>query len=201
MSQKLHLVVSCHPLPGSLCHHLAAHIVSRLQAEGRHVEHIDLYDSGFDPRLTVAERRSYYDGAYDDHLVQRHIALLQQAQILILVFPTWWFGFPAVLKGWFDRVWAPGFAYDHADDLGPIRPRLKNLRHVLAVTTLGAPWFVDVLLLRRPLRRVLKWALIGTCARQAKFRMLSLYKAENIAPSRLQHFISRIDAALLKMKL
>jgi len=39
---------------------------------------------------------------------------LMSAEALVLVFPTWWFGFPAILKGWFDRVWAPGIAYDHA---------------------------------------------------------------------------------------
>ncbi len=161
MQNKRVLVVSCHPLQKSLCHHVTRHILQRLASAGHEAEHLDLYKNEFSARLTEQERRSYYDGPYDDCAVSEEISSLLHADTLILVFPTWWFSFPAVLKGWFDRVWAPGIAYDHADDLGPIRPRLENMQQVLAVTTLGAPWFVDALLLRSPVKRVLKWAIIG----------------------------------------
>ena len=80
----------------------------------------------------------------------------------MLLFPTWWFGFPAMLKGWFDRVWGPGIAYDHASDLGPIKPRLNNLKKVLVVTTLGSPWWVDRLVMWQPVKRVMKMALLDS---------------------------------------
>jgi putative NADPH-quinone reductase len=113
---------------------------------------------------------------------------LLAAEAMVLVFPTWWFGFPAILKGWFDRVWAPGFAYDHAEEYGPIKPRLSNLRHMLAVTSLGAPWWVDRFILRQPVKRVLKTAIVGTCAPQCRMRMLSLYKSERPAAPRVERF-------------
>lgn len=95
------------------------------------------------------------------------------------MFPTWWFGFTAILKCWFDRVWAPGVAYDHASDLGSIQPRLLNLRRALAITSLGSPWWVGRLLWQ-PVKCVLKTALLGTCAPASRFEMLSLHLAEKL---------------------
>jgi len=192
------LLVIAHPLEDSLCAHLAGRAAQALAAGGHEVVHEDLYAQGFVPALTAGERRSYYAGPYDSALVAQQAARLLEAEALVLVFPTWWFGFPAILKGWFDRVWGPGIAYDHADDLGAIRPRLHRLRRVLAVTTLGSPWWVDRLILRQPVRRVLKSALLGTCAPACRFEMLSLYKGEKLAPEAVRAFAERVGRAIRK---
>ncbi len=131
------LVVVAHPLRESLCHLLAERAVSALRAGGHEVAVEDLCAGAFPPALTPAERASYYAGPFDGTAVRNEIDRLRSAEGLVLCFPTWWFGFPATLKGWFDRVWAPGVAYDHADDLGAIRPRLTGLRQALAVTSLA----------------------------------------------------------------
>lgn len=123
---------------------------------GHEVTVEDLYAEKFEPALTVVERESYYSGSYESSNVAEQSGRLQEAQALILLFPTWWFGFPAMLKGWFDRVWGPGIAYDHASDFGPIKPRLDNLRKVLVVTTLGSPWWVDRLVMWQPVKRIMK---------------------------------------------
>ncbi len=190
------LLLTAHPLQDSLCAHLAARAAQALAAAGHEVIHEDLYAQGFAPALTAAERRSYYTPCYDGADVAQQSARLLEAEALVLVFPTWWFGFPAILKGWFDRVWGPGIAYDHADDLGAIRPRLLQLRRVLAVTTLGSPWWVDCFVLRRPVRRVLKTALLGTCAPACRFEMLSLYGSEKPAPEAVRAFEGRLERAI-----
>jgi putative NADPH-quinone reductase len=192
------LVLIAHPVADSLCHTLAQAVISALTARGHEVIVENLYAAGFSPALTVAERQSYYGPAFDASATQQQIDRLLSAQALVLVFPTWWFGFPAILKGWFDRVWAPGIAYDHATDLGPITPRLHGLQHALAITSLGSPWWVDRLVLRQPVRRVLKTALLGTCAPKCRFGMLSLYQAESLGQARVQAFCARIERALAK---
>ena len=192
------LVVIAHPNTDSLCHLMAQSAVAALRAGGHEVMIEDLYLSGFSPALTVNERRSYYSPAFDSDGVRDQIDRLLSAEALVLVFPTWWFSFPAMLKGWFDRIWAPGIAYDHATELGPIRPRLHNLQSALAVTSLGSPWWVDRLILRQPVKRVLKTALLGTCAPRCRFQMLSLYKAESLTQVEVQSFCSRIERALCK---
>lgn len=190
------LVVVAHPLNDSLCHYLAEQAVAHLAAKGHDVTVFNLYDEAFQPSLSGSERDSYYKNVFHSDGLHSEIEQLKRAERLVLVFPTWWFGFPAILKGWFDRVWAPGHAYDHASDLGPILPRLSNLREMNVVTTLGSPWWVDWFVLRRPVRRVLKLALLGACSRGCRFKMLSLYNSEMVSRERLGKFLARLKSVL-----
>lgn len=189
------LVVVAHPLPDSLCRSLARFAIERLEAAGHEVTVEDLYGSGFGAALTEAERRSYYAAAFDASAVADEMARLTEAEALVLVFPTWWYGFPAILKGWFDRVWSPGIAFDHASNFGPIKPRLK-LARVLAITTLGSPWWIDTLVLWQPVRRILRIAILGACARGVRFNMLSLHSAEKPTQKRVTRFDQRIANVL-----
>lgn len=191
-------VVVAHPDAASLCHSVAQSTIRALADAGHQVEVEDLYQAGFPPSMTPAERQSYYLAPFDASLVKEQIGRLLDAEALVLVFPTWWFGFPAILKGWFDRVWAPGVAYDHGAELGPIRPRLDRLRQALVVTSLGSPWWVDRLVLRQPVRRILRTALLGTCARACRFEMMSLYKAERLSAGKVQAFRARLGKTLAR---
>lgn len=190
------LIVSAHPAACSLTGHLADRLA---EVAGPDVERLDLYARGFSPALTAAERASTYADAFDTRDIAAEIAQLRRAEVLVLVFPTWWFGMPAILKGWIDRVWAPGHAYDHASDLGPITGRLTGLRAVLVVTTLGAPAWVDWLVLRRPVRRVLRWGVVKVCAPQARFAFYALYAAEKVSPERLTGFEARVIRTLRRL--
>lgn len=191
------LVVIAHPSATSLSHTLAAEAVRCLMAAGHTVIVEDLYATSFAPALTGAERASYYSCDYDARAIAAEIARLQEAEALVLVFPTWWFGFPAILKGWFDRVWAPGVAYDHGT---PIQPRLKQLRYTLAITTLGAPAIIDWCVMFRPVWRVLRIGIIAACAPQSRFTLLSLYSAETVTAARLATFSARMTRALAKWR-
>jgi NAD(P)H dehydrogenase (quinone) len=192
------LVVIAHPIQESLCHSLATKAIEELGAAGHEVLIEDLYRNDFAAPLTVAERSSYYSQCYETVSVQPEVDRLLSAEALVLCFPTWWFGFPAILKGWFDRVWGPCVAYDHATDLGPIKPRLHKLRKVLVVTTLGAPWWVDWLVMHQPVKRVLKTAIIGTCAPNCQFEMLSLYKSELLDAAQVKRFSKKLEKSLAK---
>lgn len=147
----------------------------------------------FSPLLTPEERASYYI-SFDASEVTQEIEDLAWAEAIVLVFPTWWFGPPAILKGWFDRVWAPGVAYDHASDLGAIQPRLRRLQKVVAITTLGSPWWVDWLVLRQPVRRILKTAILRTCAPQASLTFLSFYECESLSSQSFGAALVRVSA-------
>jgi len=194
------LIVTTHPLDESLCKLLSKHIEYMLVEMGHDVSIEDLYAENFEPALSIKERESYYIGNYDSSNVIIQVNRLQKSEALILVFPTWWFGFPAMLKGWFDRVWGPGIAYDHASDYGPITPRLENLRKVLVVTTLGSPWWVDRLIMRQPVKRIMKMALLGTCAKKSKLQFLSLYNSEKLNEKKIEVFKKRIDKLLSTWK-
>ncbi|GGK76067.1 NAD(P)H-dependent oxidoreductase [Amphritea balenae] len=188
------LVVLAHPLENSLCKYLANKTINHLKNKGYQVTVKDLYSEGFNPVLSKPERESYYREQFDENQVKSDIEQLKQAESLVLIFPTWWFGFPAILKGWFDRVWAPGHAYDHASDYGPIKQRLDNLKEMKVVTTLGSPWWVDTFILRKPIKKVLKLALLGACTTNCKFKMLSLYKSEKLNKEKIDNFVGKIES-------
>jgi len=190
------LIVTTHPLNDSLCKLLSKHVEEKLKNQGHEVVVEDLYSEGFESALTAVERESYYVDSYELSGVSEQVKRLKEAEALILLFPTWWFGFPAMLKGWFDRVWGPGVAYDHASDLGSIKPLLNNLEKVLVITSLGSPWWVDKLIMRQPVKRVIKTAILGTCAKNSKLKFLSLYKCEKLSKQQISRFKQRIDKAL-----
>lgn len=192
------LVVTAHPLAGSLCKRLQGTLAGQLDKMGHEVVFEDLYGDGFEPALTAVERQSYYGETYDQSGISASTAKLQNAEALILVFPTWWFGFPAILKGWFDRVWAPGIAFDHASDLSAITPRLNNLKKVIAVTTLGSPWWVDRLILRQPVRRILRVALLNSCTTNCTLQFLSLYSSETLDNKKIESYERKIVRALAR---
>ncbi len=106
------LVVLAHPLPESFAASVARSVRETLEASGHPVDFLDLYADDFDPRLTAAERASYFTGSYDHSAVDPYVARLKSADGLILVFPQWWFNLPAILKGFIDRVFVPGVAFE-----------------------------------------------------------------------------------------
>ena len=184
------LIVTAHPLPHSLTARLEDTLEAQARAHGWQITRRDLYDRDFDPRLTAEERHGYYTTPAATLAEEKQE--LTQAQVLILVFPTWWFGFPAILKGWFDRVWTPGHAFDHSPGFGPMLPRLDALQEVFAVTTMGAPAWIDWLVLRRPLQRILRLAIVRPCAPKARVTWRALHSAEAVAEPR----IARLEATL-----
>lgn len=181
------LVVLAHPQPASLNAHLADRVAQRLRRAGHDVVLRDLYAEGFDPVLTPRERAQYYAEPFEDK------AGLGDVDGLVLVFPTWWFAPPAILKGWIDRTFLPGIAYTHAPGGAALVPHLTGLRAVMAVTTLGAAGWVDWLILRRPVAQMLRWGVVRACAPQARFSMLSLYRSEQLDASRLTRFETRLE--------
>lgn len=196
MAEPACLLVSCHPLKDSLCHHLVERVEAGLKARGIAYEHLDLYADAFSASLTVAERESYFTDRFDDAEVADQIAQLLRAKILILVFPTWWFNVPARLKGWFDRVWGPRIAFTHTPDKRTIMPTLKGLEHCLVITTLASRWWVDNLMVRHPVKRFIKGVMLRGCAPQSGYEMLSFYDAIGADEGRVETFRQRIDKAV-----
>jgi NAD(P)H dehydrogenase (quinone) len=192
------LLVLAHPLQDSLCGELARTAIAEIKARGHDLRVQDLYRDGFSPVLTAHERATYY-AAFAREGVHDEIANLEWAEAIVLVFPTWWFGFPAILKGWFDRVWSPGIAYDHSPDLGSIRPRLHGLRKAVAITTLGSPWWIDTFVFRRPVRRILKTGILGPCAAACRLDFIPIYRSEKITAAGVEIAQQKVRFAIARL--
>ena len=90
------LVVTCHPLPDSFTAAVAERAVTALRDRGDEMRVTDLYAEGFDPLFTAAEREHHLDPG-PDPAVAHHAADLKWCERLVLVYPTWWSGQPAMM--------------------------------------------------------------------------------------------------------
>lgn len=107
------LVVCAHLRSDSLTAATAARTRDRLIADGYTVDLLDLYAEGFDPVLLPDDEPDWTDPAKEYSAgVRAHMSRVAAADLIVVVFPVWWFGLPAMAKGWVDRVWNRGFAYE-----------------------------------------------------------------------------------------
>jgi NAD(P)H dehydrogenase (quinone) len=125
------LLVAANPDPRSLTHYALERLETALQPGS--VEIADLSAEGFDPRFTPADRRAYHDGGnYPADVTAEH-RRLERATDLVLVFPVYWWSMPALLKGWIDRVFVNGWAFEHSPASG-LQPKLQGLTtHLLPI--------------------------------------------------------------------
>jgi putative NADPH-quinone reductase len=191
-------VVHCHPLADSYGHALFRVVVETLERSGHQVVATDLYREGFAPAMTEAERRSYVRPPYDETAVAAYTDILRRADGLIFVFPQWWFAMPAMLKGYFDRVWGPGIAFEH-DPAGGIRPRLAHVRVFGVVTSYGSPWWVVRLVAGDPGRKVLMRALKPMCGPRVRSFYLAHYDMDRSTPASREAFIARVRARIIRL--
>ncbi|MBB3916592.1 NAD(P)H dehydrogenase (quinone) [Rhizobium pisi] len=191
------LLLLAHPLPESFAASVARTAREALEASGHIVDLLDLYAEDFDPRLSEAERRGYFDVPYDTSAVAGIADRVKAADGLVLVFPQWWFNFPAILKGFFDRIFAPGVAFTHDAAGGRIVPELTNIRLLYALTTTGSPWWLVHLYMGNPVRRLLKRGIANFCSKKLVFRMLSLHDMDRATEVKRKAHLERVRKALI----
>lgn len=109
------LTVLDHPDPASFSAAVAKRFNAGAEAAGHSTELADLHAEGFDPRWSMADIE-HDDGASAPADVRDEQARIARADAICLVFPVFWWGMPAMTKGWLDRVWSWGWAYDQLDD-------------------------------------------------------------------------------------
>lgn len=129
------LIVFAHPNPKSFGKGIVDAIQKASDSVGIATRVRDLYELGFDPILKASDFESFLSGQIpeDIKVEQEHISW---ADVVTFVFPVWWAGFPAVLKGYVDRVFSYGFAYEYVD--GVPNGLLKGKKALLFSTT-GTP--------------------------------------------------------------
>jgi putative NADPH-quinone reductase len=106
-----------------------------LETRGWQVDDCDLNAEAFPAVMSCEERRTYHDLSINQNPVKQYVDRLQAAQALVFVYPVWNFGYPAILKGFFDRVFLPGVSFKLVD--GEVRPALTNIAKMAAITTYG----------------------------------------------------------------
>ena len=182
------LVLFAHPCPESFSAALHERVVGTLRGRGWDVDDCDLNAEGFSPVLTMEERRAYHDVGANVAPVAGYVERLRAAEALIFVFPVWNFGYPAILKGFLDRVFLPGVSFRLED--GKVKPNLTHVRKLAAVTTYGGTR-VRAIMAGDPPRKSVTRAVWHVC-RPEKLRYLALYDMNRATDAARSAFLDRV---------
>ncbi|MDM5190603.1 NAD(P)H-dependent oxidoreductase [Bacillus sp. DX4.1] len=128
-----HLIIYAHPNPQSFNHAILETVQGQLEEKGHEVRVRDLYALNFNPVLATDDFISFSQGNTPAEIEeeQKHIAW---ADNIIFIYPVWWAGLPAILKGYVDRVFSHGFAYAYSENG---IEKLLNGKKGLLLSTMG----------------------------------------------------------------
>jgi putative NADPH-quinone reductase len=190
------LYLYCHPLPESFHAGLRVEALAGLKRAAHEIDLLDLYAERFDPVLSEEGRRHYHDESVNQRGLEPLVARLKAAEALVLQFPTWCFGPPAMLKGFFDRLFMPGVAFDLKNP-AKVAPMLGNIRKIAGIVTYGRPRLTAFYMgdpPRKIVTRYVKWF----AAPGARVDYHGLYHLNIATLGQRQGFVRRVSAAMAK---
>ncbi|MEL6915396.1 MAG: NAD(P)H-dependent oxidoreductase [Pseudomonadota bacterium] len=190
------LVIYCHPSPSSFTAAVRDVVLARLEAAGCEVRLRDLYAEGFEPVLSGPEWQGYLDCPANRAPVEAHVRDLEWATALIFVYPTWWYGLPAMLKGWLDRVLIPDVAFRMPQAEGEtIKPGLQHIDRLAVFTTCGANYWLTRFI-GAPGRRTLMRGVGLLLKRRAKKVFAAHYLMDTTPRPRLAAHLDKVGRAM-----
>jgi NAD(P)H dehydrogenase (quinone) len=184
------LVIFAHPVETSFSAALHRATVEALRVAGHEVDDCDLYAEGFNPVMSRQERIDYHDESICTKPVQAYVDRLRAAEGLVLCTPVWNYGYPAILKGFLDRVFLPGVSFKLVN--GKVAPNLHHIKKIAAVTTYGGTRFRSLLVGDAP-RKAFTRALRATVHPLARSRYLALYDMNRNSEATCAAFLKKVS--------
>lgn len=126
------LIIYAHPYNGSFNNYVKSLVIDLIKEKDEELDVIDLNGDNFNPVMTKDDLKLFSKGEYHDPLALKYVEMLKNADNLILIFPIWWYGEPAILKGFYDKVLLKGHTYD---DSNKIMKGLLNIKKATILTT------------------------------------------------------------------
>lgn len=192
------LVVAVHPRTDSLAAAALERVRTALHVGAHSVTLIDLYAEGFDPLLSADEHRRHREPPESKPQVADHVALVRACDMLVLVYPTWWGAQPAMLKGWFERVWVNGVAAEVHDDGRPPSPLLTDIKRIVVVTTHGSPKWINAVQGEAG-KRFAKRSLRASVNRRCRVHWIALYGVDRSTHDQRSRFLDRVSRRLARI--
>ncbi|TCR72759.1 NAD(P)H-dependent oxidoreductase [Rhizobium sp. BK376] len=187
------LVLHSHPVEESYGAALHRQTNESLRQAGHEVDDCNLYAEGFDPVLSRHDRLIYHDYPDNTELVKPHVERLQRAEALVICTPVWNFGFPAILKGYFDRVWLPGVTFELVN--GKVKSKLQHIRKVAAVLTYGADPF-RAFVAGNPPKKIVKRVIRAQIKPFAPVTFLAHYDMNRSTEETRKRFLARVKSQM-----
>ena len=188
------LYIYCHPLPESFHPAIREVALAGLNEAGHEIDLFDLYAERFDPVLSEDGPRHCHDETRNRAGLESYVGRLTAAEAIVMQFPTWCFGMPAMLKGFCDRLLVPGVAFDLADP-AHVKPLLTDVAKIAGIVTYGRLWHMAKWMgdpLKKMVTRYLRWFSGG----RAKAEYHALYHLNVATEAQRKGFIARFGAAI-----
>ena len=187
------LYLFCHPLADSFHGAIRDRATAALARAGHNVDLCDLYAEGFDPVVSAEGRRRYHDLSANRQGLEPYVGRLLAAEWLIVQFPVWSFGVPAMLKGWMDRLLMPGVGFDLTD---PARVRrILTYRRLTGIATYGQPW-TRALVMGDPPRKAVTRYLRLMARDRVRTEYLALYHMNVASEAKRLAFMNQVERAM-----
>jgi NAD(P)H dehydrogenase (quinone) len=184
------LVLFAHPVETSFGAAVHGKLVEVLRAKGHKVDDCDLNAEGFDPVMSRQDRIDYHNVALNRARVAPYVDRLLAAEALVFSFPVWNMGFPAILKGFVDKVFLPGVSFTLSEN-GDYNPCLHNIKRLGVVCTYGGSRMLTFFM-GDPPRRFLIRSMRRVCAPGARCDYLALYDMDHTRPERRAAFLEKV---------
>ncbi|WP_417687175.1 NAD(P)H-dependent oxidoreductase [Roseibium sp.] len=186
-------VLFAHPVENSFGAALHDEVLRSLEQAGHDVDDCDLYAEGFDPVLSRKERNAYHDLDANREPVAEYVERLERADAMVIVTPVWNFGHPAILKGFFDRVFLPGVSFKMKD--GKVVPCLHHIRKLAVVTTYGGTR-LRAFLVGDPPRKIATRVLRAVIKPAAPVGYHALYDMNRRSVDERRQFLDKVRSAM-----
>jgi NAD(P)H dehydrogenase (quinone) len=191
------LVVHAHPDPDSFTRAICDTAVGALRSSGHDVTLVDLYADGFTTAMSAQERVAYEgDAPILDPLVRRYADLVKSSEGLVFVYPTWWWGMPAILKGFLERVLVPGVSFSLDPSTNKVVPGLLHVRRLIGISTYGSSWFAIRLFNDGGRRLVLRCIRLLTPKFGCTADWLALYSLDRRSPAERAAFLTKVSSTM-----
>jgi NAD(P)H dehydrogenase (quinone) len=184
------LVLYAHPVETSFVAALHRQVVETLRAGGHEVDDCDLNIEGFDPVMSRQDRLDYHDLQRNRARVSPYVDRLLAAEGLVFVHPVWNYGFPAILKGFVDKVFLPGVSFNLGAN-GSYAANLGNIRKLAAVCTYGGDR-LRTLVMGDPPRRFFKRSMRSLVGMRARCDYLAHYNMNKTNAERRARFLAEV---------
>jgi NAD(P)H dehydrogenase (quinone) len=194
------MVLHAHPLETSYNRSLCNAVMETLKAKGHEPDLVDLYAENFDPVLSREDRLGYHDVPNNiTPALKPYVDRLMAAEAIVVVHPVWNYGFPAILKGYFDKVFMPGVSFvlvgGDGPDKGKLKPNLKHIKKVAFVTSYGGDRWRTFVMGDPPRRMARRWGWV-TFGGWLPPTYLALYDMNNVSPDQLKGFIDKVKRVI-----
>ncbi len=193
------VVVFAHPSNDSFSFAIYERALTALNNAGHVVSAFPLYEEHFVAAMSRDEWKAYgSDRAILDPQVARYATAVQKADALVFIYPTWWSGLPSIVKGWCDRVLVSGVAFTF-NDAGKVKPSLRNVKHIVGISTYGSPR-TYIRLINDNGRRTIMRALRLCTGFKTRTTWLGLYAISTTTAEEREQFLVRVETTLVKLK-